>query len=102
MKRGKPLKRTPIRRRSKKKAARDRAFYAPGGPYEQALTRDRGQCRVAVLAYCTNRATTVHHVHPTGAGGTDDLSNLLSSCNECHHWIHHVDPRGARVLGVLI
>ena len=43
------------------------------------LTRDRGIC-----AYCGAPATTVDHVNPRSAGGTDHPQNLVAACQTCN------------------
>lgn len=47
------------------------------------LSRDRFTCR-----YCSRSAPDVElhvdHVKPVSKGGTDDLDNLVASCNECN------------------
>ena len=53
---------------------------------EEILARDFGLC-VRCQAKTPPRvtpATEVHHRNPRAAGGTDDPSNLESTCHECH------------------
>lgn len=44
------------------------------------LVRDQHRC-----AYCGRRATTVDHVVPRSAGGTDSWMNTVASCAEDNH-----------------
>ena len=44
------------------------------------LVRDQHRC-----AYCGRRATTVDHVVPRSAGGTDSWLNTVASCAEDNH-----------------
>jgi 5-methylcytosine-specific restriction endonuclease McrA len=51
-----------------------------------------------VCALCGEIATTVDHIRPIWAGGTDDPANLRSLCADCHRDRHRnrrdvVDPR---------
>lgn len=33
---------------------------------------------------------TIHHIIPRSIGGTDDLSNLVWLCGECHQKLHQI------------
>ena len=45
--------------------------------------------RHLICEACTRRpAGPAHHIKSRGAGGGDDVSNLLSLCGECHTRIH--------------
>jgi 5-methylcytosine-specific restriction endonuclease McrA len=47
-----------------------------------------------MCAYCGERpAIHQDHVVPLSKGGTDDLSNLLPSCQPCNQSKGHGDPR---------
>lgn len=47
------------------------------------LIRDRGLCQLR-LPGCTLTATTIDHITPVSAGGTDDPANLRASCAPCN------------------
>jgi 5-methylcytosine-specific restriction protein A len=49
----------------------------------QALSRDNHQCLIRGPR-CTTHATQVDHITPTHLGGTDNLTNLQSTCHPCH------------------
>lgn len=51
---------------------------------KQRLELDRYLCQPCLKAGRTTAATEVHHLQSKADGGTDDLSNLLSSCSSCH------------------
>jgi hypothetical protein len=67
-----------------------------------ALARDEGKCRM-----CSQPATDVHHRQVKGMGGTSNpdtkygMANLVSTCRECHTWIHG-HPRVAYATGFLV
>lgn len=50
----------------------------------QALKRDRHLCIPCMAGGRPTPATQVDHIKPKAKGGTDDLSNLQSICDECH------------------
>lgn len=37
-----------------------------------------------ICTYCGNEANEVDHVVPKAAGGTDEDTNLVSSCKQCN------------------
>lgn len=43
-----------------------------------------GDQHVDMLSRCLGVATEVHHCQEVGAGGSDDMSNLISVCTHCH------------------
>lgn len=47
---------------------------------QEALRRDNGRCQVCGK----ERSGQVHHVIPRSQGGTNDLSNLITLCGQCH------------------
>ena len=47
------------------------------------LERDNHQCQIRG-EHCTSTATEVDHRVNHKAGGTDDPSNLTSTCHSCH------------------
>ena len=46
---------------------------------QRILERDEETCH-----YCGGPATTVDHVRPKAAGGTDDEVNLVAACLRCN------------------
>lgn len=53
---------------------------------EKALQRDGRQC--TRCGSSENESLHVHHKLPLAEGGTNDLDNLLTLCQECHHRVH--------------
>lgn len=45
-------------------------------------------CEARASEKCTGRAVHTHHRKLRSQGGTDDQSNLLAVCLQCHHHIH--------------
>lgn len=41
-------------------------------------------------AVCGCRATDAHHIHTRGAGGGDELENLIQLCRVCHQRCHQL------------
>ncbi len=81
------MKRTPIRRRSTRKAASD-AEYAQAR--EQVMFRAYGRCEANTPA-CPLReheAVHVHHRLPRSARVDHSLENLLACCTDAHDFIH--------------
>lgn len=61
----------------------------------KALQRDQHQCQIRG-PHCTVVATQVDHVVPVSRGGTDDLTNLQSTCKPCHDHKTAHEARAAR------
>lgn len=79
---------TPIpkaRKKPTKKAKRYDTEYPTARWF--ALERAGGLCE-ARTKNCAGRADEAHHVHRRSQGGSDDASNLLAVCRNCHAWIH--------------
>jgi hypothetical protein len=78
------VRRTPIRRRSKKESERLRR-------YDRARTivmeTANGMCE-AVTNRCMGPAGQVHHRRGRDGELVDDLDNLLAVCYACHDYIH--------------
>lgn len=49
-----------------------------------ALKRDSYTCIPCQTKRRTTPATQVDHIKPKAQGGTDDLDNLQSICDDCH------------------
>ena len=115
MRRGKPLRRTPLKRteaqlrRTRLKPVSERR-EAGRDAYEDAKAavwaRDRGQCQAERRwpeVACGGRLDP-HHVWPQGLYPERrcDPDAMLVVCRRHHDHIHHVDPRRARELELLI
>lgn len=102
-------KRKPLRRLSKKKAASRAAFR------KAVMAKKGGLCAkclwdanwlTPLMAYDNPDAVIriaehPHHWLPVGRGGTDDPSNGIPLCSECHRWIHD-NPKQAHLDGWLL
>lgn len=113
MKRRKPLKRgtialkrTPIQRVSSKQRKKRQEAH----DQFHELVRQRGYvCEVGQRiktvvpewAHCTHWPEGRHHLRKRSAGGSDDPSNLLLSCNPCNGWVED-HPALAREAGLVI
>jgi 5-methylcytosine-specific restriction endonuclease McrA len=49
---------------------------------QQVILRDGRRCRRCE----TRHQLTAHHIRPREDGGSDDLSNLITLCENCHDW----------------
>lgn len=57
-------------------------------------------CEVRRAEVCTGRAVHRHHKLPRSQGGSDDATNTVDTCTECHVWIH-ANPSKAYAWGWL-
>ena len=93
--RKKLLRKTPLRRVSRKRARELRTY--------SGLRRDflatHPRCEIARKGICTGQAQDVHHVHRRGLH-LNDVGTWLAVCRCCHDWTH-THPGQARVLGFL-
>lgn len=118
MKRGKPLKRTPIKRgaplkrggkpnrgkslrQSPPKPKRRRGGSMPADVYETVMARAQWRCEGALPGICTGEAQEWHHRQPR-ARNNDIVVNGAALCMACHRHITDVNPsvgfeRGLRV-----
>lgn len=98
MKRGTPLTRTALLRRTPMRRSRVASARAkPLKPRRRTKAerdawktlkqlvwiRDKGTCQ-----RCGRPGTDAHHLLPKGRGGKDELSNLVILDRECHDWAH--------------
>lgn len=95
MKRGKPLKRTAMKRKAR------RGGSMPPDVYELVMRRSGGRCEAALPSVCTGDAQEWHHRQPRDRYN-DIPSNGVSICKACHTYITDVSPavgfdRGLRV-----
>lgn len=89
LKRGKPLTKTSqkisVKKRSIKRITVKTANY--NDEFNEArkivIERDKGLC-----VRCRFHGNHVHHILPRSLGGSNDLSNLVLLCMECHEWVH--------------
>lgn len=94
------MKRTPIRRVSKKKAKADRVYAKAR---QAVFARAGWECEANVEGICppgAHRAEVVHHRRLRSQGGTHDLSNLVALCDTAHRWAHD-NPLAAQQLGLI-
>ena len=98
------MKRTPLRRVSKKRAKVQRQRSAMVG---RELDR-RPTCEVGNMLYlwengpyCLARASELHEPLTRARGGSIlDPHNTIAVCRNCHRWIHD-NPQSAPQLGLL-
>lgn len=92
MKRGKPLKRTPLAKRSKKTQEK----YKERVPLVQRLLKERPWCQACpvfakfdcVVTYIRRPSEDIHEIIRRSQGGSIlDESNLLAVCRQCHQRI---------------
>ena len=53
------------------------------------------ECKLCLLQY---EKLEIHHIVPVSRGGTEDSSNLIEICLECHGKAHDVSFKGSRGL----
>ena len=92
------MKRTSLRRVSKKKAAADRVYTVNR---RVCLERAGHRCEAYIEGVCTGRAEVVHHKLRRSQGGGHDLDNLAALCDACHRFLHDNPEVGYRY-GLLI
>lgn len=106
MKRGKPLKRTPLARRSKKM----QNIYKERVPLVKKLLKERPWCEACPVfashdekvAYVRRPSVDIHELKRRSQGGSIlEESNLLAVCRECHRRIGD-NPELAFNLGLSI
>lgn len=91
------MKRTALKRVSKKQAAINRSYALLKETYLQS----HPECERCGLWNALGLLPhTVHHVRGRGKY-TLDVSTFMTVCAACHHWIHFVDPARARKEGYL-
>ena len=52
---------------------------------KEARKRDKDRC---VICGKSDSSLTVHHITTKGAGGKDQLDNLITLCFDCHRMLH--------------
>lgn len=94
MRRGKPLKRTPMKRKPRRGGA------MPPEVYQAVMVRDGGACSIRVSGVCTLNAAEWAH-RQRRQRGNDVPSNGLAACRECHAWCH-AHPVEAKAKGWMV
>lgn len=86
------LKRTPLKKQSKKRAAESKIYSAK----RKAFLEAHPMCE---RSHCYRRAVHVHHKLLRGKHYLDE-SSYAALCSDCHAWVHQ-HPKDARLLGLL-
>jgi 5-methylcytosine-specific restriction endonuclease McrA len=55
---------------------------------KEVFLRDRYQCQICKNTFLLNFLCP-HHIKSIGAGGGDDLENLITLCKKCHIDLHN-------------
>jgi hypothetical protein len=95
LKRTTPLKRSPFRPTPKNDYEKDLDRVRP-----TLHQRSKGLCEIR-LPGCQGIAVHPHHRKLRSRGGSNDLSNLLDVCGNCHDWAH-ANPELATALGLQV
>lgn len=90
-----PLKRTPLRRVSKKQGAKLRDYSKIRAEF---LSENR-RCEVCVPEICRHASQDVHHSQGRGPY-LCAKETFVAACRPCHDWIHS-HPGQAREAGYL-
>lgn len=95
--RQKPMKRTPLRRVSKKRRAEAVIYNAKGKGFMEA----NPLCNACwkIFGRLPYPSTDRHHAALRGPNYLNE-ETWIAVCRECHDWIHS-NARAARVLGLL-
>jgi hypothetical protein len=93
--RSKPLKKTPLRKRSKRQSRRERELSKSK---QVVLARAGGMCEVPG---CLREAKSVHHRRLRSQGRDDSPDNLIALCAE-HHEAVHRSPAWAQSVGLVV
>lgn len=86
------LKRKPLRRQSKKRAAESKIYSAKRAAFLEA----HPMCE---RSHCYKRAVHVHHKKRRGKHYLDE-STYSALCADCHTWVHQ-HRKDAQLLGLL-
>jgi len=89
------VKKQKLNPKSKKQAILDIAY----SKLRKRFLEEHPMCQ-AHLPGCQGGATDVHHKSQRCKNYLV-VSSWISICRSCHNWIHFVDPRSARELGLL-
>lgn len=55
---------------------------------KEVLSRDGHQC----INCSSTKDLEIHHIVPISKSGTNEISNLVSVCSDCHYYIHGKTP----------
>ena len=67
---------------------------------ELAFKRDNWTCRLyGVVGHECVGPLVAHHIVLRSQGGTHDVDNLATLCDQAHRWVH-ANPNQARLLGL--
>lgn len=89
MKRGSPLRRTPLKRGTKPLRAKPYRDPIPPEVTDALYERSGGMCEVTKIEHgCTGRAVHRHHILRQSQGGGHTLDNLLHCCAKGHLAVH--------------
>jgi hypothetical protein len=93
----------PAHRKAMRKVSRaKRKQNAAGTAQLRRLRKERGDiCETKFSQHCRNRAEGRHHLVKQSAGGSDDDSNILLSCNICNGEIED-HPKAAKACGLVL
>lgn len=94
MRRGAPMKRTPMRRKPRR-----RPTMTPE-QYDVVMMRARGRCEAQIAPDC-HRGPEVWHHRQSRAVGDHSAPNGLALCDPCHRHVH-AHPEESRELGLIV
>ena len=89
------LRRTPIKKVSKKAAQRRREWKAT---FATAMKLSNHRCIIQVEGICLGYATQGHHRKARSQGGKNELANCVPACAACHRHVH-ANPKWAKEHG---
>ena len=86
------MKRTPLKRRSKKRAAQEREY----AQRRQRYLEDHWRCQARACRDCRSWASEIHHQRGRVGARLLDERYWLAVCRPCHQWIeeHPAEARG--------
>lgn len=90
------MKRTPIRRVSKKQARINREWSKLS---RQSIDNVNGMCCIRIPGICAGRAEGCHHFKPRGRGGSNK-TRRIPACEPCHRFCHD-NPKWAAENGLM-
>jgi len=97
MKRGKPMKRTPMKKRPPRRGAMPTEVRA------KVMARNGGRCEAGLKGVCTGAAEEFHHRRPVGVGSNPHtVGNGAALCHACHDFITFVSPAEGRNRGLCV
>ncbi len=86
-----------------KKRKKGRAFQTEFTKVKpQVAERDEYRCQLCKLEGRWTKATQVHHIKYRSQGGTNDPSNLVCLCYECHEKAHGLNGGNAKEIADIL